>query len=58
MSIEQHIPTTNWVESLERAIEICRDQIAFARAMNISKIAIPVDSLEKILDELATKEPE
>lgn len=42
-----------WVDSLERAVEICRDQVALARATGVGQyIAVPVDDLEKILDAL------
>lgn len=60
MSIEQHIPQNagnDWINSLERAVEICRDQISFARAMKVEKIAVPADSLEKILDALPAATP-
>jgi hypothetical protein len=42
--------TNDWINSLERAVEICRDQISLARAVNVDKIAVPVESLEKILN--------
>lgn len=60
MSVEQHIPATaadTWLNSLERAVEICRDQVTFARAMNIGSIAVPVDSLERILNATSTSQP-
>ena len=40
----------DWIDSLERAVDICRDQIALARVTGMTSIAVPVDSLEKILD--------
>lgn len=47
--------TNDWINSLERAVEICRDQVSLARAAGADKIAVPVSSLEKILDALKDK---
>lgn len=39
-----------WVDSLDRLTEILRDQIALARALGVTKVAVEIGDLERLLN--------
>ena len=39
----------DYVDSLDRLLSILRDQISLARAINVSKVAVDIDDLERLL---------
>lgn len=40
----------DYVDSLDRLIDMLRDQIALARAVEVDKVAMQIDDLERLLN--------
>lgn len=46
--------SNNWIDSLERAVEVTEGQIALARATERHSLAMEVKQAQKLLDNVAT----
>ena len=40
----------SYINSLGRLIEVLRGQVQLARAVDVAKVAVPADDLERLLD--------
>jgi hypothetical protein len=40
----------DWTDSLDRLVEVLRGQIALARAVEVAKIAVAIEDLERLLN--------